>query len=251
MHTMKFRLFHLLLLLLLLAGVGFCFRGYLPRAVVGVMNVFRGKHTVEERVAAFGPQVRARLQPVFAAAEVPYPPERFTLVGIKATRTLQIWAAGPGGQWKHLKDYPILGMSGKLGPKLREGDGQVPEGLYRVESLNPNSLFHLSLRLNYPNEQDKTFGRLDKRDALGGDIMIHGNDCSVGCLAMGDPAAEDLFVLAAETGIEQVSVILTPVDFRMDELPAEMPLIPSWMGDVYEAIRRELAGLGDPVSLPN
>ena len=247
---MKFRLFHLVLLILLLAGVVFCFRGYLPRAVVGVMNVFRGKHTVTERVTAFGPHVHARLQPVFGAAEIPYPPEKVTLVGVKATRTLQLWAAGPGGAWKHLKDYPILGMSGKLGPKLREGDGQVPEGLYRVESLNPNSLFHLSLRLNYPNEQDNSFGQSENRTRLGSDIMIHGNDCSVGCLAMGDPAAEDLFVLAAETGPEQVSVILTPVDFRVDELPAEMPPVPSWMGEVYDAVRRELAALGDPVSFP-
>lgn len=247
---MKIRVFHLLLLILFLAGIGFCFRSYLPRAFVGVMNVFRGKHTVAERMAEFGPQVHARLQPVFAATEVPYPPEKVTFVGVKAKRTLQLWAAGPGGPWKHLKDYPILGMSGKLGPKLREGDGQVPEGLYRVESLNPNSRFHLSLRLNYPNEQDESFGQLDNRDALGGDIMIHGNDCSVGCLAMGDPAAEDLFILAEETGIEHVSVILTPVDFRVDELPEPMAPLPSWMGEVYDAVRRELAALGDPVSFP-
>jgi hypothetical protein len=60
-----------------------------------------------------------------------------------------------------LKTYPILAGSGTLGPKLVEGDGQVPEGLYRVESLNPNSSFHLALRVNYPNEFDRAKGKLD------------------------------------------------------------------------------------------
>ena len=83
-------------------------------------------------------------------------------------------------------------MSGRLGPKLKEGDRQVPEGLYRVESLNPNSRYHLSLRVNYPNEQDKSYGRLDGRNNLGTDIMIHGKDCSIGCLAMGDPSCDFL-----------------------------------------------------------
>ena len=142
-----------------------------------------------------------------------YPPRRVTLVGLKAERTLQVWVSGDNGKWTHLCDYPIVGMSGVLGPKLKEGDMQVPEWLYRVESLNPNSLYHLALRVNYPNSQDRLWGKQDGRSELGSDIMIHEKACSIGCLAMGDEAAEDLFVLAAETGVDNVSIILSPVDF--------------------------------------
>lgn len=75
----------------------------------------------------------------------------------------------------HIKSYPILAASGSIGPKLRESDMQVPEGVYQIESLNPNSQFHLSLRVNYPNEFDREQARIDGRAQLGGDIMIHGS----------------------------------------------------------------------------
>lgn len=140
--------------------------------------------------------------------------------------------------------YPILGISGALGPKMRQGDMQVPEGLYRVESLNPNSDYHLALRVNYPNGQDRLRGKQEGRSQLGSDIMIHGNTCSIGCLAMGDEAAEDLFILAAETGIDNVLVILAPVDFRTRDLPDPMPALPPWAGELYGTIKEELRKLG-------
>ena len=131
-------------------------------------------------------------------------------------------------------------MSGKLGPKLKEGDRQVPEGIYELESLNPNSLYHLALRVSYPNTDDIRRGEMDGRPNLGSDIMIHGKNCSIGCLAMGDKAAEDLFVLAAQTGMENVTIILSPVDFRVRDLPSDMPAMPAWTQDLYETIRQEL-----------
>jgi len=60
-----------------------------------------------------------------------------------------------------IKSYPFTGFSGGLGPKLREGDGQIPEGVYAIEYLNPNSQFHLSVKLDYPNVFDKAKGRAD------------------------------------------------------------------------------------------
>jgi hypothetical protein len=76
--------------------------------------------------------------------------------------------------------------------------------------------------------------------------MIHGNSCSIGCLAMGDEAAEDLFVMAAQTGIENIRVILSPVDFRARSLPAEMPSVPEWTGALYDSIRKELGNMREP-----
>jgi hypothetical protein len=217
--------------------------GNLSWPLAAAIQIMRSKKTVEDRVKQYGDAVRTRLAPLFTNARVTYPPRRVTLVGIKDERMLQVWVSGDDGDWIHLCDYPILGMSGTLGPKLKEGDRQVPEGIYRVESLNPNSLYHLALRVNYPNSQDILRGQQDGRSTLGSDIMIHGKTCSIGCLAMGDQAAEDLFILTAETGIENVSIILSPVDFRTRGLPDPIPILPPWTGELYDAIKQELAKL--------
>ena len=200
------------------------------------------KATVEQRLEQFGPAARQRLGEHFARVAVSYPPQQVVLVGIKDTMMLEVWARQAAGQpYRLVRTYPVLKGSGKLGPKLREGDGQVPEGLYRVESLNPNSRFHLSLRVNYPNEFDRRMAAAEGRDKPGSDIMIHGSNVSIGCLAMGDEVAEELFVLAGDVGVERVSVILTPVDLRRDELPEGLlKSVPAWMGGVYEEIRRAL-----------
>ena len=196
--------------------------------------------TIAERLAEFGEPVRGRLEPKFRAAGVSYPPKRVTLIGIKQDRTLEVHAAGADNLMRYICTYPVLAASGTLGPKLREGDRQVPEGIYRVESLNPNSRFHLSLKLDYPNAFDRAKGLAEKRTRLGGLIMIHGEAVSIGCLAMGNPAAEDLFVLAARTGIENLTVILAPVDFRHESL-AELPTgSPVWTQQLYQQIKREL-----------
>ena len=209
------------------------------RADVAI-QVLRGRETVANRVDQFGAAVRERLAPEFSRIGVAYPPDGMTFVGLKQERRLEVWVSEPP---RLLKSYPMLGASGVLGPKLREGDRQVPEGLYRIESLNPNSSYHLALRVNYPNRFDRAKGKLDTRDDLGCDIMIHGKACSVGCLAMGDEAAEELFVLAAETGLDHIAVILSPVDFRTRELPAQMPDVPSWTPELYDSVRQELLKL--------
>lgn len=240
---------HGLLVVIVLCLCAILFQTQLRRPVVAVVQIMKGKKTISDRVSQYGDAVRARLAPQFANIKVAYPPRRVTLVGLKAERTLQVWVLGDNGKWAHLRDYPIFGMSGVLGPKLKEGDMQVPEGLYRVESLNPNSLYHLALRVNYPNSQDRLWGKRDGRSELGSDIMIHGKTCSVGCLAMGDGGSEDLFVLAAETGVDNVSIILAPVDFRTRNLPAQMPPLPSWADELYETIKNEMQKLVGPTTI--
>jgi hypothetical protein len=203
----------------------------------------RAPASVAERIKQYGGEARARLLPQFVRVAVAYPPRALTLVGLKAEQRLEVWVSSDGTQFHLLTNYPIRAASGGLGPKLREGDRQVPEGLYRIESLNPNSRFHLSLRVNYPNDYDRKQAKADGRTQLGGDIMIHGSDVSIGCLAMGDAAAEDLFVLAAETGFKNIAVILAPVDFRVRELPTDIKTLPAWTAELYAAIRKELVRL--------
>jgi len=112
----------------------------------------------------------------------------------KAERELEIWGARSArGPYTKIATYRIAAMSGSLGPKLREGDLQVPEGFYRIDRFNPHSRFHLSLGLNYPNSSDRKRGQAGN---LGEDIFIHGNHVSAGCMAMTDPIIEPIFKLA-------------------------------------------------------
>ena len=75
--------------------------------------------------------------------------------------------------------------------------------------------------------------------------MIHGSSVSAGCLAMGDQGIEDLFVLATETGVENIKVLLSPVDFRSRDLPVQLPNMPAWTSELYANIRSELTNLTD------
>lgn len=208
---------------------------------------------IAERVEQVGPLARGRLRPHFVAAGVPYPPARFLLLGLKRERELQLYAAGHRQQLRYVRSFPILGASGRLGPKLREGDLQVPEGFYRVVYLNPRSIAHLSLALSYPNDFDRARAVEDGRDpwTLGGDIMIHGGWKSIGCLAVGDQAAEDLFVLAADAGWESAEVMISPVDFRRATLPLDYRAPAPWVYDLYGALRARMYSLPPPVWSPS
>lgn len=233
-----------ILTLLVLAGLAFSMLK--PQAISDSVASFTGP-TVASRLAEYGPSARDRLRPHFAAAGVQYPPARLTLYGIKDEGALLAFAAAPpdtrqSGAMRFIRRYPILKASGGPGPKLREGDRQVPEGIYAIESLNPRSRFHLSLRVNYPNATDQAHATAEGRTDLGGDIMIHGGAASIGCLAMGDEAIEELFVLVADVGIERVEVLLVPTDFRRKEPPV-LPGAPSWLPELYREVSVRTATL--------
>ena len=136
--------------------------------LIGAVSPALGAKTVQDRVHEYGEITEQRWAPYFQRADVPYPPRSVTLIGMKQERRLEVYAAGTNADFRFIRSYPVLAASGKPGPKLREGDLQVPEGLYRVEALNPNSAFHLSLRLNYPNEDDRARAKVEKYAATGG-----------------------------------------------------------------------------------
>ncbi len=198
--------------------------------------------TVDDCLAQCGARADARLRPAFQRAGVPYPPAGAALLAFKDTCVMEIHARASSdadAPWQFIKSYPVLGASGKPGPNLAEGDRQVPEGVYQIELLNPNSRFHLSLRLNYPNDFDRRMGLTDGRINLGTDIMIHGGSSSIGCLAMGDEAAEDLFVLAARVSCERMRVLIAPTDFRLE--PPRVVMVESrWAAMPYANLSDEL-----------
>lgn len=199
-------------------------------------------YTLDQRLDEIGPAATKRLQIRFSEAGVAYPPRDVRIVAFKAEKRLELYARDGEGGWKLVKAFPVLAASGVAGPKLREGDSQVPEGIYRVSYLNPNSRYRVSLRLDYPNAEDVKRAAKDKRSNLGGDIMIHGGAASIGCLAMGDPVAEELFVLAATVGIDKVTVIVAPTDIR-GKTPAVPAGAPAWTADLYRDIGKALAEL--------
>lgn len=142
----------------------------------------------------------------------------------KETRELELWLK-KDSEWKLFRTYPIAAMSGKLGPKLKEGDGQAPEGFYEVTqgSLNPNSTFHLSFNIGYPNAYDQHHGR------TGNFIMVHGNQVSIGCFAMTDPVVEEIYLLveaALAGGQKSVPVHSFPFHLKQDRL-AQMAAHPA------------------------
>jgi murein L,D-transpeptidase YafK len=109
----------------------------------------------------------------------------------KEEKELELWVQQKE-QFKLFRTYDIVAMSGHLGPKLREGDRQAPEGFYFVtpSRMNPNSRFHLSFDLGYPNAYDLEHKR------TGSALMVHGNRVSIGCFAMTDPKIEEIYCLA-------------------------------------------------------
>lgn len=234
---------YLLLSLAVLVVLSVLFRPYIWAAISPVAMKFAKSRTVEERLQQYGDRARGRLKPFFAAAHVSYPPQKVILVALKGERLLQVCAADTTGAMRFICSYPIRGLSGHAGPKLREGDRQVPEGVYPVESLNPNSRFHLALRVGYPNAFDREQAQRDGRTNLGGDIMIHGSSVSVGCLAMGDQTAEDMFVLAADVGLPHLTVLIAPVDFRKGENVPDSVQLPAWSGSLYADIKTRLGEL--------
>ncbi len=110
--------------------------------------------------------------------------------------------------------YDFCSNVGFLGPKLRQGDFQIPEGFYEIESFNPQSAYHLGLRVNYPNPADK---RRNNSSNLGGDIMVHGGCATIGCIPIGDSLIEQLYILATEAkncGQEKITLYIFPNDMN-------------------------------------
>ncbi len=198
------------------------------------------KRTVADVLAQSAASNRIYWVEQLKPAGLRYPPRQLRLVCLKEERRLEVYATSTNDVFKVIGTFPILAVSGGPGPKLREGDLQVPEGLYGIESLNPNSRFHLALRIGYPNDFDRRTAAAEGRTNLGGDIMIHGSNVSIGCLAMGDIVAEKLFVLAADTGINNVRVLMCPRDFRISPPNPLKQSDPKWLKGVYQNLAVEL-----------
>jgi hypothetical protein len=211
----------------------------------------RGRHTVDDIVHTYGEYVAGNLRYYFTQAKVSYPPREITLLALKQEKKLELWARD-NGEFRFIRDYRIMAASGEAGPKLRQGDRQVPEGTYRITRLNPNSNYYLSMKINYPNAFDLSHARKEGRSSPGSDIYIHGSNFSSGCLAMGDLSIEELFVLTAQVGAKNVKVVIAPRDPRVRPLVVDSKKLPAWTPELYAAITNEIEALSpreQPVKL--
>lgn len=133
----------------------------------------------------------------------------------KEDKIVEVWLKSSGEkEFKLFKTYAICASSGELGPKRKQGDGQVPEGFYTVAVFNPYSSYHLSMGINYPNASDKIIGTGN----LGGDIMIHGSCVTIGCMPLTDNYIKEVYVLCVEArnnGQKAIPVHIFPT--KMDE----------------------------------
>jgi len=122
------------------------------------------------------------------------PSDPILMRSYKKESEIELWKRKPDGQYALLKTYPMCRWSGQLGPKVREGDRQAPEGFYDVTpaAMNPNSSLFLSFNLGYPNAYDRAHGR------TGSHLMVHGTCSSRGCFAMTDEAIAEVYAIARE-----------------------------------------------------
>jgi murein L,D-transpeptidase YafK len=179
------------------------------------------------------PQIRAifkQMEPELEQAHVKIGDPVFIRV-FKEENILELWMR-PKGEYRYrlVKTYPICKWSGALGPKFFEGDHQAPEGFYAtdLQKLNPNSMYHLSFNIGFPNAYDRFHGR------TGSFIMIHGDCVSEGCYAMTDPKIEEIYYIVQQALLNgQAEVPIHTFPFKMSptrlHLEFKSPHYPFWV----------------------
>ena len=161
----------------------------------------------------------------------------------KREKRLEVWMRADAVAYRLFRTYDICTFSGELGPKLREGDRQSPEGFYRIRlaQLNPDSRHHLAFNTGFPNEYDQQLGR------TGSVLMVHGGCSSIGCYAMTDASIDQIYAMveaALNRGQEGVDVAIFPFVMSAAALEAEVQntWYPFWANlkhgfDLFEAVQ--------------
>jgi len=187
---------------------GICALAILPLIKPHPMDDIRPNPGVTEGVKTTQPSLQIALAQQGVELGAP------TFIRIfKEEALLEVWMQ-QNDRFVPIKTYDICNYSGHLGPKLQEGDRQSPEGFYNVDlaALNPNSSYHLSFNLGFPNQYDQS------HDRTGSYLMVHGDCVSIGCYAMTDAGIEEIYT-AVEAALRagQADVPVHAFPFRMDD----------------------------------
>lgn len=172
-----------------------------------------------DRVRKARIDTRFGIKKLFRDQGITYPAAEVFMRIFKREKVLELWVREPESEtFRLLKTYPVCALTGELGPKRSQGDRQTPEGFYEIDFFNPQSEYHLSLHLNYPNRSDQLLG---KQGRLGGDIFIHGGCLTEGCLAVTDEAIKEIYWIAVEAragGQRRIPVHIFPARLNAEEM---------------------------------
>lgn len=199
------------------------------------------EQAVHNAINKYGLRSEPEMINFFLKSNVAYPPKEIAFLAFKKERKLELWARNDNQPWRFIHTYPLTATSGRLGPKLKERDGQIPEGVYRLITLNPFSSMHLSMMIDYPNNFDRLQASKDGRKQLGNNIFLHGKSISVGCLAIGDHAIDQLFLLSHRVGLNHTKLIISPNDLRLDKPATSTFAQPRWLPELYQQITNALS----------
>ncbi|MEO6405143.1 MAG: hypothetical protein ABIY51_02255 [Ferruginibacter sp.] len=183
---------------------------------VGQNNYTAGPKPTSYRLTDVFSRMEDSVKKQFEKQHLTWPPQAMYIRSFKFDRQLEVWVKGDAKEpFKLFKTYKVCMQSGTMGPKRFEGDYQVPEGFYCINEFKPNSNYHLSLGLNYPNASDRILS-----DSLrpGNNIYIHGNCVSTGCIPITDGPIEELFIIASSVknqGQDFIPVHVFPVRYNV------------------------------------
>ncbi len=180
---------------------------------------FKDTQLKNQRVKLAYAEKEKRVKDFFAEKKLNYNGFQLFIRAFKKEEELEAWVKEKGKEeFELLHTYPFCTSSGTLGPKRKEGDLQIPEGIYHLNHFNPQSNFHLSLGVSYPNASDKILG--DKQHP-GGSIYIHGNCVTIGCIPITDDKIKELYIVAVEAKNNGQETI--PIHIFPDRLDAGVP----------------------------
>lgn len=186
---------------------------YVVLIVIGMLQPisFKQKQLQNSRVKVAYDEKENVVKKYFTEKNLTFENFRLFIRAFKKEQVIEIWVQDQNSiTFKLLHTYEICASSGTLGPKRKEGDRQVPEGVYYIQHFNPLSNFYLSLGLNYPNASDKILG---DPDHPGSNIYLHGNCVTVGCIPITDDKVKELYIMAVEAktnGQSEIPVHIFP-----------------------------------------
>jgi murein L,D-transpeptidase YafK len=188
-------------------------------AVMLTQATFKQSQLDYARVKTAYDEKEEAVKNVFDRRNVAYRGFQMFIRAFKKEQLVEVWVKEAGKEsWSYLNSYDFCSSSGTLGPKRKEGDLQIPEGVYTINHFNPQSNFYLSLGISYPNASDKILS--DPRKP-GGDIYLHGNCVTIGCIPITDDKIKELYVMAVEArnnGQEKIPVHIFPTRLSTEQL---------------------------------
>jgi murein L,D-transpeptidase YafK len=180
---------------------------------------FKDAQKKYQRVNTAYQEKESMVKKYFSDKNLNYPGFHLFIRALKKEMKLEAWVKEKDkSNYVLLHTYDFCSTSGTLGPKRKEGDLQIPEGVYHISHFNPLSNFYLSLGINYPNKYDL---QMAGQKNPGGAIYIHGNCVTVGCIPITDEKIKELYVLAVEAknnGQEKIPVHIFPTHLTADQL---------------------------------